>query len=76
MKTSGRELPRNYNHVLLAELFPYHSKEWRNIAIDHLADIFGKVKEFLDNAVHYISVDDQVSAETLDLIGDLLDESK
>lgn len=75
-KTRGRELPSNYNHVLLAELFYYQSKRWKDIASEHLAGIFDKVKLFVEDAVQYISVDDQVSAEMLERISNLLNDSK
>lgn len=75
-KTRGRELPGNYNHVLLAELFHYQSKRWEDIASEHLADIFGKVKQFVEDAVRYVSFDDQVSVEMLDRISNSLNDSK
>jgi hypothetical protein len=74
-KTRGRELPGNYNHVLLAELFHHQSKGWKTIAKEHVADVLQKVRVFMDDAVQYISVDDQVSSEMRERIGDLLDES-
>jgi hypothetical protein len=69
-------LPVNYNHVLLAELFHYQSKGWKTIAKDHASDVLQKVKVFMNDAVQYISVDEQVSAEMRECISDLLDESR
>lgn len=74
-KTRGRELPGNYNHVLLAELFHHQSKNWNTIAKAHVADVLQKVRLFMDDAVQYISVDDQVSSEMGERISDLLDDS-
>ena len=74
--TRGRELPGNYNHVLLAELFHYQSRRWKGIASEHLAGIFDKVKLFVREAGQYLSADDHLSIEMLDRIGILLEDSK
>ena len=69
-------MPGNYNHVLLAELFHYQSRGWRTIAKEHVADVFQKVKVFMNDAVQYVSVHELVSAEMHERISDLLDESR
>ncbi|OLN97026.1 Interferon-induced GTP-binding protein Mx2 [Colletotrichum chlorophyti] len=56
LKTRGRELPGNYNNVLLSELFHEQSSPWRNIAEQHvstvLEDVSLWVEEAIDNLVH------------------------
>ncbi|KAK2058613.1 hypothetical protein LY76DRAFT_654818 [Colletotrichum caudatum] len=42
LQTRGRELPGNYSHVLLAELFHEQSGPWRQIAEDHLSGVIDK----------------------------------
>ncbi|CCF45427.1 vacuolar sorting protein VPS1 [Colletotrichum higginsianum] len=39
LQTRGRELPGNYNHVLLAELFHEQSSPWRKIAENHVSEV-------------------------------------
>ncbi|KAK1961982.1 vacuolar sorting protein VPS1 [Colletotrichum sublineola] len=39
LQTRGRELPGNYGHVLLAELFHEQSGPWRQIAEDHISAV-------------------------------------
>lgn len=60
-KTHGRVLPGNYNHVLLAELLHLQSIGWKTIAKEQIADVIQKIRVLMDDAVRYISVDDQVS---------------
>ncbi|KAK3612992.1 hypothetical protein LTR56_027569, partial [Elasticomyces elasticus] len=75
-KTRGRELPGNYNHVLLTELFHHQSKKWNVMAKEHLADVFESLSASVRAAVRYVSADDQVSVEMLDRIESSLLESK
>ncbi|KYG40913.1 hypothetical protein M433DRAFT_159716 [Acidomyces richmondensis BFW] len=74
--TRGRELPGNYNHVLLAELFHYQSKRWKAIASEHLASMFDQVKLFVQDAVRCVAADDHVSMEMLDRIAIVLEEAR
>ncbi|KAK0871010.1 hypothetical protein LTR87_013059 [Friedmanniomyces endolithicus] len=75
-KTRGRELPGNYNHALLTELFHHQSKKWNAMAHEHLADVFENLSAFVKGAVRYVSADDQISLEMLDRIESSLLESK
>ncbi|KAK1996184.1 vacuolar sorting protein VPS1 [Colletotrichum falcatum] len=43
LQTRGRELPGNYSHVLLAELFHEQSGPWRQIAEDHISGVVDSV---------------------------------
>ncbi|KAK5107072.1 hypothetical protein LTR62_001890 [Meristemomyces frigidus] len=56
-KIRGRELPGNYNHALLTELFHYQSKKWKMMASDHIADVFENLSSFVTAAVRYVSAD-------------------
>lgn len=75
-KTRGRELPGNYNHVLLTELFHCQSKRWKSIALNHLANVFGNVKLFVRDAVEHISLNEHVSTEILHRVGAFLEDSR
>ncbi|KAL3418167.1 dynamin [Phlyctema vagabunda] len=47
-RTRGRELPGNYNHVLLSELYHEQSSRWPKIAEDHLESVFSTTVNFID----------------------------
>ncbi|KAK2031929.1 vacuolar sorting protein VPS1 [Colletotrichum zoysiae] len=47
LQTRGRELPGNYSHVLLAELFHEQSGPWRQIAEDHLSGVIDSLRKIL-----------------------------
>ncbi|KAK1725721.1 vacuolar sorting protein VPS1 [Colletotrichum acutatum] len=47
VETRGRELPGNYNHILLAELFHEHSSPWRYLAKDHVSTVLECVSKWI-----------------------------
>ncbi|KAI9710012.1 MAG: hypothetical protein M1828_002341 [Chrysothrix sp. TS-e1954] len=59
----GRELPGNYNHVLLSELFHVQSSRWQQIAQDHLNDVYDRLEYFLKTSLRHITTDERVLAE-------------
>lgn len=62
----GLELPGNYNHVLLSELFHEQSSRWRNIAVEHLASVHCEITNFVEAALRYIVKDELVLTELMD----------
>ncbi|KAK1638439.1 vacuolar sorting protein VPS1 [Colletotrichum phormii] len=50
VETRGRELPGNYNHILLAELFHEHSSPWRNLAQEHVSTVLDCVSKWIQLA--------------------------
>jgi len=61
--TRGRELPGNYNHVLLAELFHFQSKRWKQMAGDHIKLIHRALKSFITALLEHITDEEQISLE-------------
>ncbi|KAL3475553.1 dynamin GTPase [Aspergillus californicus] len=59
-RTRGRELPGNYNHSLLAELFHSQSVRWGKIARDHLDAVAALVSSFLQAALEFVIKDTRV----------------
>ncbi|KAL6229069.1 P-loop containing nucleoside triphosphate hydrolase protein [Aspergillus navahoensis] len=59
-RTRGRELPGNYNHSLLAELFHSQSVHWDKIARDHLNAVAALVSSFLQAALEFVIKDTKV----------------
>ncbi|GLI82220.1 hypothetical protein PoHVEF18_010645 [Penicillium ochrochloron] len=55
-----RELPGNYNHSLLAELFHSQSRRWGKIARDHLDAVADLVSSFLQAALEFVINDTKV----------------
>jgi hypothetical protein len=61
--TRGRELPGNYNHGLLAELFHFQSKRWRQIGGDHIKLIHKALKSFITALSEHITDEERISLE-------------
>ncbi|EHA47155.1 dynamin GTPase [Pyricularia oryzae 70-15] len=58
LRTRGRELPGNYNHVLLAELFLEQSSRWLPIATAHVESIIAIVTGWLQHATRVVLPED------------------
>ncbi|RFU28102.1 hypothetical protein B7463_g8219, partial [Scytalidium lignicola] len=65
--TRGKELPGNYNHVLLSELFHIQSSRWREIAEDHVTTLFEEIKSFVRAALAHVAKDEQVYLELVEI---------
>jgi hypothetical protein len=76
IRTRGRELLGNYNHILLSELFHEQSSRWATIASNHIARLFGITVEFVDTALDRIISEDNVRHEVRQLINSKLERSK
>ncbi|KAJ5533419.1 dynamin GTPase [Penicillium frequentans] len=59
-RTRGKELPGNYNHALLAELFHSQSTRWAKIAREHVDAIAKLVSNFLQAALKFVVKDNKV----------------
>ena len=66
MKTRGRELPGNYSHVLLTELFHHQSQRWERLATEHVETVVEYIDDFVEEALEYIKMEDYVRAEIQD----------
>ncbi|CAG8947206.1 unnamed protein product [Penicillium salamii] len=64
-RTRGRELPGNYNHALLAELFHSQSTRWGRIARDHVDAVAELVSRFLQSASKFVIKDNKVRQNVL-----------
>ncbi|WQF84839.1 Putative dynamin stalk domain, GTPase effector domain-containing protein [Colletotrichum destructivum] len=60
LQTRGRELPGNYNHVLLAELFHEQSSPWRKIAENHVSEVVDEVCKWVHQAVFRLFPEDRL----------------
>jgi hypothetical protein len=61
--TRGRELPGNYNHALLAELFHFQSKRWEQMAGDHIKLVHEALKSFITALSEYITDEERIRTE-------------
>jgi hypothetical protein len=73
-RTRGRELPGNYNHVLLSELFHEQSSRWQGIAEKHLAAVREMVSGFVSKVLLRLVHEDNVRREVSLLTSSGLDE--
>jgi hypothetical protein len=62
-RTRGRELPGNYNHVLLAELFHFQSKRWKQLAADHIDLVYNELKSFVTVLAKHITHEEKIILE-------------
>ncbi|GKT63428.1 dynamin family protein [Colletotrichum tofieldiae] len=75
-RTRGRELPGNYNHVLLAELFHEHSSPWRKIAEDHVSEVVDSVCKWVHQAVSRLFCEDRLRQNLTILCQERLDKCR
>ncbi|USW56731.1 Putative dynamin stalk domain, P-loop containing nucleoside triphosphate hydrolase [Septoria linicola] len=54
-RTRGRELPGDYNHIFLAELYHQQSSRWGSIAEQHVERVHDSVVAFVRSAVEFIT---------------------
>ncbi|OHE92329.1 vacuolar sorting protein VPS1 [Colletotrichum orchidophilum] len=59
-ETRGRELPGNYSHILLAELFHEHSSPWRKLAEEHVSAVLENVSKWIQQAVSTLFHEDRL----------------
>ena len=76
LTTRGRELPGNYNHVLLTELFHHQSKPWQRIATDHVEHVHDSIITFVRKAITHLRIEEHVLAEIQESIDATLQENK
>ena len=76
LNSRGMELPGNYNHVLLGELFHVQSSRWKRIAEDHVLGIYDRLQWFVRAVLEHITNDENVIAELLELTHVPLSRSK
>ncbi|KAK5173877.1 uncharacterized protein LTR77_002558 [Saxophila tyrrhenica] len=62
VKSKGRELPGNYDQVLLTELYHQQSKKWSDIAEAHLGDTMSNIIAFIDKTISYLKMEQHVEA--------------
>lgn len=76
LKTRGRELPGNYNHVLLTDLYHYQSQLWPRIAEMHIETVHEYIQTFADKAAKFLQIEDYVLVEIQDRMEAKLEENK
>ncbi|UQC86680.1 vacuolar sorting protein VPS1 [Colletotrichum lupini] len=75
-QTRGRELPGNYNHILLAELFHEHSSPWRDLAKDHVSTVVECVSKWIREAVATLVHEDRLRRDTTSFCQEQLELSR
>lgn len=73
MRTRGRELPGNYNHLLLAELFREQSSPWENIARKHVGKVTELVEKFVNKVLERIISEQETEEQVRKYLADKLE---
>ena len=60
VSSRGKELPGNYNHALLSDLFHIQSSRWRNMAGKHLDAFSDTIEDFVEAALAHITPDRRI----------------
>ncbi|OBT94340.1 hypothetical protein VE01_07761 [Pseudogymnoascus verrucosus] len=68
LKTRGRELPGNYNYVLLSELYHEQSSRWTMIGNDHLTSVLATTANFVDMVLNCIIEEEDVESRVREII--------
>ncbi|KFY75683.1 hypothetical protein V499_04357 [Pseudogymnoascus sp. VKM F-103] len=68
LKTRGRELPGNYNYVLLSELYHEQSSRWTMIGNDHLTSVLATTANFVDMVLNCIIEEEDVKSRVREII--------
>ncbi|KAK1987081.1 vacuolar sorting protein VPS1 [Colletotrichum cereale] len=76
LHTRGRELPGNYSHVLLTELFHEQSGPWRQIAEDHISAVVDGVCKWVDQAASRLFSEDRLRRDISVLFQERLDKCR
>ncbi|GIZ48190.1 hypothetical protein CKM354_001126100 [Cercospora kikuchii] len=76
MKTRGRELPGEYNHVFLAELFHQHSSRWLRLAANHLNHLYECLDRFVEAVISYLSNEEHTRSKLRERIAHELEKMK
>lgn len=74
--TRGRELPGNYNHVLLTELFHQQSSRWQQLAEDHVDTVFEGIQEFVNRAISSLKLEHSVLMEVQETVSSRLQDQR
>ncbi|TLD04383.1 uncharacterized protein PgNI_12228, partial [Pyricularia grisea] len=75
LRTRGRELPGNYNHVLLAELFLEQSSRWLPIATAHVESIIAIVTGWLQHATRVVLPEDKLRGDVLAICSQCMEDA-
>ena len=76
LESRGKELPGNYNHVLLTDLFHLQSSRWLSIAEEHAEKVAQKIATYVNGALKYLIVDERVLAELTEMVDQELRRNK
>ncbi|KAL8838823.1 MAG: hypothetical protein Q9170_001978 [Blastenia crenularia] len=72
----GKELPGNYNHVLLSELFFVQSSRWHQIAEDHMNTVYEVTVSFVKKALGHVIQDERILFDLLEITTASLQSNK
>ncbi|KAK8123023.1 Interferon-induced GTP-binding protein Mx, partial [Apiospora sp. TS-2023a] len=75
-RTKGRELPGDYNYVLLAELFREQSSPWGSMAQHHVVAVLSHVKKWIVTAITKTVPDEKLRREVAIICNSWIDGTR
>ena len=68
ISSRGKELPGNYNHALMSELFHVQASRWRSIACDHVETFSDAIENFVEAALGHITQDSKIRSKLWEIL--------
>ena len=66
VSSRGKELPGNYNHALMSDLFHIQASRWKSIAGEHLEAFSDAIEEVVKAAIGHITHEAQINTKLWD----------
>ncbi|KAL8783924.1 MAG: hypothetical protein Q9195_009234 [Heterodermia aff. obscurata] len=63
VSSRGKELPGNYNHALMSDLFHVQASRWKTIAGKHVETFSNAIEEFVKAAVSHITQEPEIKTK-------------
>ena len=63
VSSRGKELPGNYNHALMSELFHVQASRWRGIAYEHVETFSDAIENSVEIALSHITLDSRIRSK-------------
>jgi len=76
LESRGKELPGNYNHVLLTHLYHIQSSRWLSIAEEHAEKVAQEITAYINGALNYPVADECVLTELYEIVDHGLRQNK
>lgn len=76
VSSRGKELPGNYNHALMSELFHIQASRWETVAHEHLGTFSDVIENFVELALGHVTPDAHIRSKLGDRLKNALLKNK